>query len=146
MKKAIFLNLIIWLILSACADQKSKGPQGTWQMVQMQMVEGSKVTNYFSDRYSVNQIKMWSDNHFIFVGKYRVDTTTSYRYGVGTYTLNGNLYTENILYHFDKYYEGTKNKIWLEIKKDTLLHIFPVDDLGKPNQTKHWVEKYVRLK
>jgi hypothetical protein len=70
---------------------------------------------------------------------------TSYRFGVGTYTLNGNLYVEDIKYHFDPAYEGTKNKIWLEIRKDTLLHVFPVDDLGKPNQARHWIEKYVRL-
>jgi hypothetical protein len=144
MKKVIFFSLILGLIIAACS-QNPNVPRGTWQMVQMQMIEGAKVTNYFSDRYSVSQTKMWSGNNFIFVGKYRVDTMTSYRFGVGTYTLNGNLYVEDIKYHFDPAYEGTKNKIWLEIRKDTLLHIFPVDDLGKPNQARHWIEKYVRL-
>ena len=114
-------------------------------MVQMQMVERGKVTNYFSDRYNVSQIKMWSGNHFSFVGKYRVDTTTTYRFGVGTYTIDGNLYVEDILYHFDAAYEGQKNKIWLEVRNDTLLHIFPVDDIGKPNQARHYIEKYIRL-
>lgn len=115
-------------------------------MFQMQMVEGNNVTNYFSDRYKVSQTKMWSENRFIFVGKYEVDTLTTYRYGVGTYTLNGNIYVEDILYHFDESYEGRKNQIWLEYRNDTLLHIFPVDDLGKPNPVRHWVEKYVRVK
>jgi hypothetical protein len=145
MKKVIFLCLIILLMTAACAKQDSKSPQGAWQMVQMQMIDNGKVTNYFSDRYVVNQTKMWDGNHFIFVGKYQVDTTTTYRYGVGTWTIKGNIYEENILYHFDKSYEGQKNKIWLEIKKDTLLHIFPVNDAGVPNP-KHWIEKYVRLK
>jgi hypothetical protein len=89
---------------------------------------------------------MWDGNHFIFVGKYEIDTTTSYRFGVGTFTLNGNIYEENIKYHFEKFYENSKNKIWLEIRNDTLLHIYPVDDTGKPNPAKHWIEKYVRLK
>jgi hypothetical protein len=145
MKRVIFLCLIILLMTAACAKQDSKSPQGGWRMVQMQMIDKGKVTNYFSDRYVVNQIKMWDGNHFIFVGKYQVDTTTTYRYGVGTWTLNGNIYTEDILYHFDKSYEGQKNKIWLEIRNDTLLHIFPVNDKGEPNPT-HWIEKYVRLK
>lgn len=144
MKKVIFFSLILGLIIAACG-QKSGVPQGNWQMVQMQMIEGSRVTNYFSDLYTVSQTKMWSGNHFIFVGKYEVDTVTTYRYGVGTFTLNGNLYEEDIKYHFDPAYEGTKNKIWLEIRNDTLLHVFPVDDLGKPNQARHWIEKYVRL-
>jgi hypothetical protein len=145
MKKLLFLILIMWLIIAACAKEGVKAPQGTWKMVQMQMIEGKKVTNYFSDRYSVSQIKMWSGNHFMFVGKYKVDSTTSYRYGVGTFTLKGNLYKEDILYHFDESYEGHKNNIWLEIKNDTLLHVFPVNDVGEPNQTRHWIEKYVRL-
>ena len=146
MKKVIFLGLIIWLIIAACGNQNNKSLLGAWQMVQMQGVEGGKVTNYFSEKYKVNQTKMWSENRFIFVGKYQVDTVTTYRYGVGTYTLNGNLYEEDILYHFVESYEGQKNRIWLEIRNDTLLHIFPVDETGKPNQTRHWVEKYVRIK
>jgi hypothetical protein len=81
----------------------------------------------------------------MFVGKYEVDTVTTYRYGVGTYTVNGNIYEEDILYHFDASYEGHKNKIRLEIRNDTLFHIFPVDDKGKPSQSIYWIEKYVRL-
>lgn len=145
MKKFIVFGLIIWLITTACTKHGIRNPQGTWQMVQMQMVEGKKVTNYFSENYSVSQIKMWDGNHFIFVGKYEVDTITTYRFGVGTFTLNGNLYEEDIKYHFDKAYEGTKNLIWLEIRNDTLLHIFPIDRTGQANISRHWVEKYVRL-
>lgn len=145
MKKLIIVSLIILAALAECTRRGTTVPEGTWKMVQMQMIEGSKVTNYFSDRYNVSQIKTWSGNHFMFVGRYQVDTTTSYRFGVGTFTLKGNLYTEDILYHFDKSYEGRKNMIWLEIKNDTLLHVFPVNDAGEPNKNRHWVEKYVRL-
>jgi hypothetical protein len=146
MKKVIFLGLIIWLIIAACGKQNTRFLQGAWQMVQMQRIDAGKVTNYFSAHYSVSQTKMWSENRFIFVGKYVVDTTITYRYGVGTYTLNGNLYTEDILYHFVKSYEGMTNRIWLELRGDTLLHIFPVDERGKPDPARHWVEKYVRIK
>ena len=145
MKRLISLSLFILLMTASCSRQDGTSPQGGWQMVQMQMNDKGKVTNYFSDRYVVNQTKMWDGNHFIFVGKYQVDTSTTYRYGVGTWTLNGNIYEEDILYHFDKAYEGRKNKIWLEIKKDNLLHIFPVNDQGAPAAT-HWIERYVRLK
>jgi hypothetical protein len=133
------------LILSACGKSPKNYPEGTWKMVQMQMIEKGKKTNYFSDRYKVSQIKMWSGKHFMFVGKYEVDTTSSYRYGVGTFTLDGNIYEETIMYHFDQAYEGNKNKIWLEIRNDTLIHIFPVDNSGKPDQNRHWCERYIRL-
>lgn len=113
-------------------------------MIQMQRVDRGKVTNYFSDKYVVSQTKLWYKDHFIFVGRYTVDTAITYRYGVGTWTLNGNIYDEDIKYHFDKSLEGRKNKLWLEIKNDTLLHIWPVNELGEPNPV-HWVERYVRL-
>jgi hypothetical protein len=46
---------------------------------------------------------------------------------------------------FQESYKEHKNKIFLELRGDTLLHIFPVDDQGKPNQNLHWTEKYVRM-
>ncbi len=145
MKRVVFLVLAICLLASACTKKENKFLIGGWKMVQMQRIDHGKVTNYFSNRYKVNQTKMWSDRHFIFVGKYEIDTLTSYRYGVGTYTLNGNIYEEDIAYHFEESYEGHKNKIFLELRGDTLLHIFPVNDQGKPDQDLHWIEKYVRL-
>lgn len=145
MKQTVFCLLISLLIFGSCTKKPNKDFQGTWKMVQMQMIEREKVTNYFSDRYKISQIKMWAGNHFMFVGKYQVDTSVIYRYGTGTYTLDGNIYVEDIDYHFDKSYEGRKNKIWLEVRNDTLLHIFPVDDTGKPMQARHYVERYVRL-
>ena len=145
MKNVLLMGVVIALIVSACGKKPGNHPEGTWKMVQMQMNERGKITNYFSERYKVSQIKMWSGNHFSFVGKYLVDTTASNRFGAGTFTLDGNIYEETILYHFDQSYEGNKNKIWLEIRNDTLLHIFPVDNTGKPNQTRHYIEKYIRL-
>ncbi|MBW6502124.1 MAG: hypothetical protein K0B05_12090 [Bacteroidales bacterium] len=146
MKKVICLGLIIMLMTGSCGRKDDQILTGSWQMVQMQRMESGKVTNYFSDRYAIDQIKTWSDKHFSFVGRYRVDTTTTYRFGVGTFTLTGNIYEEDILYHFDKAYEGRKNKIWLEITNDTLLHIFPVDNTGKPDPRLNWTEKYIRIK
>ena len=124
MKKVIVLGMIIALITSACTKKENKHLLGGWKMVQMQMNDNGKITNYFSNRYNVYQTKMWTENHFMFVGKYKVDTVTTYRYGVGTYTLSGNIYEEDILYHFEASYEGRKNKIRLEIRNDTLLQFF----------------------
>jgi len=145
MKKVIFFGLIIWLTV-ACNKQDDKFLLGAWQMVQMQRVDGGKITNYFSERYNISQTKMWSENRFIFVGKYEVDTLVTYRYGVGSYTLNGNIYVEDIIYHFVGSYEGKKNRIWLELRNDTLLHVFPINEAGKPSQFTYWIEKYVRIK
>jgi hypothetical protein len=146
MKKVIFLCLILSFTIGSCSKQENKFLLGAWQMVQMQRIDKGKVTNYFSDRYSIYQIKMWSEKHFTFVGKYKVDTTITYRFGTGTYVLDGNRYEEDILYHFDASYEGQRNKMLLEFRNDTLRHIFPVDDKGQPDERTYYIEKYVRLK
>jgi hypothetical protein len=49
-------------------------------MIQMQMVENGKVTNYFSDRYVVNQTKIWDDNHFVSSESTRWILHNHYRY------------------------------------------------------------------
>ena len=146
MKKIIFLGLVISLIIGGCSNKKNKFLHGAWQMVQMQRIDNGKVTNYFSENYSIDQTKMWSQNHFTFVGKYKVDTVVTYRFGSGTYSLEGDRYEEDIMYHFDEAYEGQKNKMLLELKNDTLRHIFPVDDNGQADQSRYYIELYVRLK
>jgi hypothetical protein len=145
MKKYFFSGLLICFLVAGCAKISRNDLLGAWKMVQMQRVDAGRLTNYFSENYTVNQTKMWSESTFMFVGKYEIDTATSYRFGVGTYTLNGNIYVEDIKYHFEESYEGNTNRIWLDIRKDTLWHIFPVDERGNPDQTRHWIEKYVRV-
>jgi len=146
MKKAIFFILIISLIIISCAKQKGEFLLDGWKMVKMERIDEGKVTNYLSDRYTIDFYKMWSETQFMFVGKYKVDTTITYRYGTGTYTLEGTRYEENILYHYDKSYEGAKIKMLLEYKNDTLFQIWPVNENGQPNEISYYIEKYVRLK
>lgn len=145
MKKVIFLGMIISFVFSGCASKETKYPEGAWQMVQMQRIDNGRTTNYFSERYYIYQIKMWSDNYFSFIGKYMVDTVLSDRYGTGTYSLDGNRYQEDILYHFNKPSEGQKVKMLLELNNDTLCQIFPVDENDKPIASRYYIEKYVRL-
>ena len=42
--------------------------------------------------------------------------------------------------------EGKTIKMTLEIKNDTLIQTYPVDDKGQMNKDWAWIEKYVRIK
>ena len=146
MKKTIFLTLIIALIIGGCTQQVSKLPQGAWQYVQSQRVINDSVVNMFPVKYSGSDIKMWSEKHFLVVGRFKIDTTFMDNYVGGTYKLEGNRYEESILYHVNKNAVGLKVKMLLELKNDTLIQTFPVDDKGIPVKGGYYIEKYIRLK
>jgi hypothetical protein len=60
-----------------------------------------------------SNIKMWSRNHFLFVGQFRSDASISPNYGWVTYKLDGNRYEEIALYHVRPWYVGDTVKILL---------------------------------
>jgi hypothetical protein len=49
----------------------------------------------------------------------------------GSYTLDGNKYEEQVLWHYNPAYVGNKLKMLMELKNDTLIQTFPVDENGK---------------
>jgi hypothetical protein len=89
---------------------------------------------------------MWDKDNWLFVGIAKVGNVTYDLYGGGTYTLNGDRYTENIIYHNDRSLINTKFKALLEIRNDTLIQTSPVDDNGQVIKGEYSIEKYIRLK
>ena len=147
MKKNLFLSLIISLIIVSCTQkQEVKSPnEGVWQLVGYTWVSGDTITNYnFPNPELGSQIKIWTKNHWTFVGIMKTDTTDVDLYGGGTYTLNGNKYEEGIIYHNDKPSVNTNFKALLEIRNDTLFQTNNLlDDWRLPRQ--YAIEKYARL-
>ena len=88
---------------------------------------------------------MWSESHFIFVGYFDVDSIHYENYGCGTYTLEGNHYTEMIQYHVGADYVGQEVKMLVEVSNDTLTQTWPVDDEWNVDTDNYRIEKYVRL-
>ncbi|MBN1183199.1 MAG: DUF4488 domain-containing protein [Bacteroidales bacterium] len=142
----IIICSIITIILLSCGKQQRKPVEGTWNLVYWQSVSDDSVNWKFSEKHKGNQLKIWSDNHFIFVGRFELDTTAINSYGGGTYTLDGNRYEEKIINHVAPSWVGTKNKMLLEIKGDSLIQSYPVDDNWQIDKANYSVEKYVRLK
>ena len=148
MEKITFLSLVISLIIGSCAKQESKFPQGAWKNVLSQMIKTDSSGKVTSVDYPVVFTKMWSEKNFSFIGQYKQDTIMRDFYGGGTYELKGNRYDEFEIYHFSK--PGSvlniHNKMLLELRNDTLIQSYPVDDNGQGIKKNYYVEKYIRLK
>jgi len=144
MKKLIVLGLIIFVTTGSYAQGKKSTLEGTWRCVSMGQ---QKITDSsFPAMIKNGNIKTYSKEYFTFVGHFDLDTISPDVYGAGTYTLNGNKYEENIMYHNVKSLIGAKFKAIDEIRNDTLFHSYTDKadswDLGKS----YYTEKYVRLK
>lgn len=146
MKKIVFLSLIIAIMIWGCIQQVSMLPQGAWQLVQSQREINDSIVNMFPVKYSGSDIKMWSEKNFLIVGRFKIDTTFIDNYVGGTYKLEGNRYEESILYHVNKKAVGQTVKMLLELKNDTLIQTYPVDDNGQLIKDGYYIEKYTRLK
>ncbi len=145
MKKYFFL-LSLSILLLPCCDEKEESPlEGSWQMIySTSFVNGSSVYE-FPGNTGVDQVKMWSDNHFLFVGRVTTDTTVTDNYGGGTYSYDGKTYFEEIRFHSDHAMQGTSLRMKLEIRNDTIIQYWPVDNIGVIDNSNYRFEKYIRL-
>ena len=146
MKTRVLCSFFILFSINTFSQKKSPSIEGAWKMVYYSTINGSKTTIEFPGKTKMDVIKIWSGNQFMSVGQTRIDTTVSDGYGSGTYTLDGNKYVENVKILFYKEWEGKKIKMLLELKNDTLIQTYPVDDKGKMDKEWAWIEKYVRIK
>jgi hypothetical protein len=146
MKTKFVCFLMIAFSISAYCQQKSPNIKGTWKLVQYQTINGNSVINEFPGKSVMDMTKIWTDTHFMAVGRTKIDTTVSDGYALGTYKLEGNRYEEDVKILFYKPWEGKKIKMLLDLKNDTLIQTYPVDDKGKMDKDWAWIEKYVRVK
>jgi len=146
MKTEILCLILIVSIISSCSQKNTLTIEGAWKMAQYQTIKGDSVFNEFPGKSVMDVTKIWSGNQFMAVGKIKEDTTSTDMYSAGTYKLKGISYEENVKTLFYKPWEGKTIKMTLEIKNDTLIQTYPVDDKGQMNKDWAWIEKYVRIK
>jgi hypothetical protein len=142
MKKLIISGLIFFVTIGSYAQEKKSPIEGGWKLV---YAKWAAFDQTFPAQVKGSAIKIWTKEHFIFAGQFKVDTAVMDNYGWGTYTLTGNKYTENVVLHADKPSIGKSIKLLLEIRNDTLTQSYPADDNWKL-PTKYSTEKYVRVK
>ena len=141
--KKFFPVFILILIMSVRCTQEKKSPnEGAWQLV---YAEWQGIDGTFPDSITGSDIKIWSTDYFSSTGKLHTDTITYNVYVCGKYSLEGTHYVEDIMFHTIEGNVGEKIRMLLEIKSDTLIQIYPVNDNWQLPE-KFSIEKYVRLK
>ncbi len=146
MKKIICLSLVISLLSLSCTKEKQSPLEGTWKLVHEYQKSGDEILGEFPVDITGSEIKIWSGNHFIFVGRFEQDSVVSDTYGGGTYKLEGDNYEETIEFHSYPDFLGQTMKILLEINGDTITQTFPVDDNGHVDKSEYYIEKWVSIK
>lgn len=146
------ITLLLGVILASCVKQSQEQPdalpiEGTWQLISGTIIENgdTTITDYTQKQ---SMIKVINKTHFSFLshdlnqGK---DSTALFGAGGGEYTLNGNQYTEHLVYCNAREWEGHTFQFTVSIKHDTLVQsgIEKIESagIGRIN-----IERYVRVK
>lgn len=132
------------LILCSFTVQKSPDIQGAWKLVATKYIDGNK--EIVTSMADLSQLKMWTNDHFAFMGTYKKGKKVRDNYGAGSYMLNGKLYNETITYHVDKKLIGQTIRMIIELKGDTLVQTWPADENGNVNPLSYVEEKYVKIR
>ena len=146
MKTKLIYFLLIAFTISVYSQKKSLNIEGTWKLVQTQTLTGTKSVIDFPGKTVVDQTKIWSGNNFMFVARVKTDTIVENMYGVGTYKLQGNRYEEYLKIISYKPWEGKTILMTIEMKNDTLIQTYPVDNNGQIDKNWAAIEKYVKIK
>jgi hypothetical protein len=124
-----------------CMSEKKNPLEGTWRLVAGTSKTADTTVDYTQMRYK--GLKMFCDNHFMFVG-HSFDTVDNY--GGGSYTLDGNTYTEVVMYHAYRALVGDTISFDVQVNNDTLVQKGP-RKIGKYRDAK-WelTEVYHRVR
>jgi len=144
MKKSAVLIMIVMLIGSCAVEEvDEKSPlEGAWELVYAYF-RSYDLT--FPSQVQGGGTKLWTKEHFAFVSRYILDDEdTTDAYGWGTYEINGDRYKEHIELHSADGYHGTTARILLEIRNDTLIQKYPVDENWMLPE-EYNLEKWIRL-
>lgn len=148
------LLLFSLVTLSACGDKKSSGNTsetpsivGSWTLVASKIItKGDTVETYPVPNQEM--IKMFTDKDFAFfkhdINK-AVKDSAVFSAGSGTYTLEGEKYSEHLAYCNYREWENHDFHFNLKLKNDSLIQtgIEKIDSLGIDQEI---VEIYVRKK
>lgn len=140
--KTLILLALVFTLFSFKSDKLKLN--GTWKLVSQEYVRNGNHQMVIQDQLNGEQLKTWSDKYFMFVGKYVNGMQLQQSFGGGTYNLSGNVYSEDIQYHSSASLRGRTMTLYLELKGDTLLQIFPTDANGYYDKDNCNIEKYIR--
>jgi hypothetical protein len=146
MKKTLFFSALFLLTLIGCKQEPVNPVAGAWNLIYAREVSNDTIVSSFPADYQGSQVKMWCTNYWMFVGKYFSDSDTTNNFGGGSYTLDGVVYKESIVYHVSPDYVGQTIRMRIVVKNDTLIQVWPADEKGEIDKSNYTSEKYVKIK
>ena len=146
---------IVFVMLISCSDKSqsdNKTPanslQGTWKLMTGTVIEkgDTTITDYTKGR---SFIKIINASHFAFIthdiGKGKDSLSAEFSAGAGTYSVNGNSYTEHLEYCNAREWEGHDFTFTVTINSDTLIQS-GVEKIEAEGINRINTEKYIRVK
>ncbi len=147
MKNTLTSFLLAALLISCNSKPGSINLNGTWRLISgTTITKGvSEVTDYTKDQ---SMIKIINNTHFAFL-KHKLgvakDSSNQFDAGGGSYTLNGDQYTERLDYYSDKNWEGKPFTFTVSIVNDTLIQR-GIEKVENENINREIIEKYLLVK
>jgi hypothetical protein len=132
-------------LLKECTTGSPSPIEGTWRLAYEYEVSGEASACLFPGTSRGSELKMWAGNRWSLVGVFLEDSVITDNYAGGTFTLAGNDYREMVEFHSAPEYLGQTVQLFLEIRNDTLIQIWPVDEQGEPVREHYYMEKWVRM-
>jgi hypothetical protein len=146
MKFLSFFLVFVFLFSCTTNVQEKKNPiEGTWELVSGKMTWADSSISYPYSEYH-RMIKIISKKHFVFINQ---DTTLEEYsdFGGGTYSLEGDIYTEHIEFFSSSDFIGKSFSFKSEVKGNqwTMSGSFPLKKMGLGEYDVDLYEVYKRL-
>lgn len=146
--RQLFLCLLLSLFSVGVYSQNQQlNLQGAWKVLSGTQFKDGKQTSAFLDGAIMDEVKIWSGNRVMFVSHFKKKDGESDAYGSGTWKLSGTHYEES--YTISSYKKRLENKtvrLKLEMKGDTLVQTFFLNEKFEVDNNTEFVLKYIKIK
>jgi len=142
-KAALYLSFIL-ISISSCQQKEPKKPSiiGSWKLFYNQIEEAGTIQ--LKDVSKTDFIKIINETHFSFINQPK-DTLGGFYSGAGTYTFDGEKYTETLEFIAYKAIRNHQFHFRIEVKGDTLIQ-YGREKVETANIDRAIIEKYLRIK
>ena len=154
---SIAIGAAIFAGLQGCTQHKSNPLEGTWELVDAKYTPSDPTFSLSSYR----QIKILTNNHWVFLAQDKsspkltngsdaelLAAAKTFSAGGGTYTLDGDAYTEHVEFFYTPNVVGATLKFKIKFEGDEWIQTgtMPLKALGLGDKDMGLYERYRRIK
>ncbi len=115
--------------------------EGTWELTSMKGTAQGK-EYVLGDNVKGSQLKTYSGGHFLFVGRFAWEGQERDNFGGGRYALDGEDYTETIIYHAAAGVVGKTLRFKMVVDGDTMTLSGPLSSVDAESLGNQFTEVY----